>query len=344
MLYLKTNEVFNMEEKLNNELENEQNVEESKSSIDDLLQQATEVEKVNVSKEELRDIVEPARQELVKIQKKSTKLSRISMLIAVVLIVAGTVMIAQTPIGFKIAGYSLLGVAVIGMIAFYILTKNKFPSATKKYISLVTSNFNGFIYKATEYKDIKFDLMDRFEIAELITDGVYQKIDSLASRNIVTGKYMDSSFKVGDVALYEVKGRDRKTLFVGKHLETHNDLSFEDRIIIHIKGEKDIDTPTALSDLVALNDDPHFVIYGKEGVDYKSILGTKFISSLKKIELDETLLAATFVFWGGHNAVYLSYSDNVISLPFEFEFKVEPIDEASKLQLRILSLFKEIGQ
>lgn len=349
MLYLRTNEVFNMEEKLNNELENEQKVDENpseevKSSIDDLLDKTEEITKMNISSEELYETVEPARKELLAMQKKNTKISRILMLIAVAIIIAGTIFIAQEPLGFKIGGYVLLGAAILGMIIFYVLTRNKFPAATKKYISIVTTSFNGFIYKATEYSDIKTDLNDRYEISDLIVDGVYQKIDNIASRNIVKGKFMDSSFKVGDVALYETKGKDRKTLFVGKHLASLNDLTFEDRFIIHIKGEKEIDTPTALNEMVTLNDDPNFIIYGKEGADYKSVLGTKFISELKKIELDETLLAVSFVFWGGHTAVYLSYSDVVISLPFEFEFQVKPMEDAAKLQLHLLGLLKEIGR
>jgi hypothetical protein len=329
MLYLNA-EVYNMAEKLDI------------NKIDEQLENAEVVKSLDESKD-FGEIIEEGRKSLFDLYKKSRLRSNISMGITTVLLITAFIFISQT--GNKvlpIIGYVIAGVVVVAMILFYVLTKNKFPNETKKYIELVTRSLNSYAFSGNEYKDVKNSPDEKLEIGEISSDLVYKNISSIGSRNVIRGLYHDRSFLVSDVALYFGDGRNRKAHFVGKYLSYKNDLSFEKRFVFVKKAEEAVDQPNAVEDLTLLSTDEGIDIYGEEGANYKDVFKTKFVEQLSKIKLDSNLLNVIVVVWGGHTAAYLSYSDDVISLPFDKEFNRAAYVDYVKVQNELFELFKTI--
>ena len=307
------------------------------NEIDKQLDHIEEIEKT-ISDKPFDVTIEEARVDLYNKYAKSRKISNIVMLITVVLVVACFIMIAQNNSVLQITGYICSGVVVVGMIVYYILTKNKFPNETKKYIKFVTTTFNSYNYSFTEFSDVKCDPDEKIETAEVIADKVYKNPNQVSSRNVVHGKYLNHTIKVADAAVYSGTGKTRKTNFVGKYIVLGNDLHFEGRFILVNKlKENAVDLPDELDGLVKLNEDELFEIYGPEGADYKAVLGNAFVDSISSLKPEDILLNLVVVVWSGHTAIYASYSDAVIALPFEKEFDGAAMTTFKEQQAKLLN-------
>lgn len=332
--------MFDIEEKKENETankmeeevkENEEklaiNIEEENSSKDEIFEEtiSTKLDKPA----NLHD-VEEARIKFYNIFKKNRKISNIAMLVVLVIIIVAFVLIVQESQVMKIIGYVLAAASIIGMIIFYSVNKNKFPTITKEYVKDINYLLNGYTFEPAEFSQTVTDSMEKIDQSDVISDQVYLNVSKVASRNVVYGKYKNGHFKVSDLAVYAIKDKTKQEpVFVGKYLTYPNTLNFSNRIIISLSGEKPIDLASAILDLKELYKENNLVIYGPEGLDYNSILGAKFISKIKEIAIKDYLLNINFSIWGGHSAVYMSYSDSIIALPFD-----KPFDEKGFVQYR----------
>ena len=268
------------------------------------------------------EVVESARKDFLKVYNSQRRLSYIMMAIVMVLAVGSVFLITQTMMALKIIGWSLIGVAIIGMLVFYIVTRNKVPALTKDYIQKINHILNSENFIHPDVSEPMTDEKEKIESADIIVENVYADLGQTASRNVIHAKYKGHSFLTADLGAYNnATGRKRSSLFVGKYLNTQNTLHFEGRIIINLKAkENPVDLPTALEDLAILSEEDNFIIYGPKDADIKKIFGTKFLPALKKIKLDDNLLNANFVFWAGRSSAYLSYTDDIMTLPFQHEF------------------------
>lgn len=305
--------------------------------LDEQLDKSEAVEKIN---EELsfEQIIENKRLELFEMYKKNKLRSNIIMLITVALVIACFIMISQNNQVLNIIGYSIAGAVIVGMLVYYILTRKKFPTATKEYIKLVTTTLNSYCYKASEFSDVTNDIDEKVELANIIADGIYEKANQISSRNVIHGKYMSHSFTAADVALYSGSGKNRQTDFVGKYITIGNDLSFNGKIVLVSKlAENSVDLPTNLEDVELVFEEGQFAIYSSPSIkdDALSLLGKRYVEAIKNLNLDNTLLNVNVVIWAGNTAYYLSYSDGVISLPFEKSFDGKDI-KVFEEQQRIL--------
>lgn len=283
------------------------------------------------------ETIENARTKIYESYRKQKKVSNITMLITVALVVGCFIMISQNNSVLQIIGYVLAGLVVVGMIVYYLLTKNKLPTATKEYIKFVTSTCNAHNYDSPEYTSVECDHDEKLELADFIADKVYLNPNQVVSRNVVRGKYLSHTFMCADAALYSGGQKTRTTNFVGKYITTTNDLHFEGRIVIvHKLEENAVDLPSAIEDLIKLNDNENFEIYGPEGLDYASVLGSEFLSMIQKPELGDKLLNLVVVVWAGRTSVYASYCDAIMVLPFEKEFSGETMDVFKKQQKQLL--------
>lgn len=302
------------------------------------------IEKPKVDTPAYDDAIEAARQDFSKVYKKGRIGSYIAMGVVLALAVGSVVCIGFQKLPLTIIGWSLVGVAIIGMLIFYLVTRNNLPNATKAYIAVVNKNLNMRNFMDTRFSETRTDPKDKIELSEPVSDAVYSAISNLASRNVITGKFDKRSFKVADLGLYSGQGKSRKSAFVGKYVSYPNDLHFEGRYIISIKGKTPVDLPTDINDLVLLEDSESFSIYGREGAKFNSELGKEFISKLKDIDVKNHLLNVNFVIWSGHSAVYASYSDEIMTLPFDKDFDKTPNEQYASNLLEFfeaLSLLKE---
>ena len=110
-----------------------------------------------------------------------------------------------------------------------------------------------------------------------------------------------------------------------------NTLHFKDYFIINIRAKDNpVDLPTKIDGLALLTDEEGFAIYGPKDEDIKKLVGTKFLPALRKIELDNVLLNINVVIWAGHTAAYLSYCDEIMTLPFQNPFNSAANDKFRK--------------
>ena len=294
------------------------------------------------AEEELASI-ETQRKALLEEFKKSKLISRIVMVVVLAAVIAAIILIFQNDSTLKIIGYSIAGVVLAGMLVYYVLTKDKFPRASREYIANVTKSINSYDFDDKRFSDLKQYPNKKLAKTELEVDRAYKNSSEIGSRNFIRGKFDGHKFEVSENVLYSVnpeKKNQRSVLFLGKYISFENALKFEGRYIFNIKGnpEKLVDQPNDVEDLrVALEED-NLVIYAPNEKDPKTVLGTKFISQIKEIKTDERLLNCVVAVWAGHTAVYLSYDDAVTVLPFEHEFNKAAQDKYKEDLVKVLEL------
>lgn len=236
--------------------------------------------------------------------------------------IGSLVLMTQVPTWGAIVGGVLIGVMFIFLVVHYILTRNLFPNTTKKYIRYFMKTVDDYIFDIKNASEQKLYHEKRYAISDTMGDHVYKDVIDAASRNIVTFKYKNKDVEVGELALYKqsgVKKYQKIVMFVGKYMNFKNDYNFEDRYVIRIKGEKEVDAPNDIEDLVVLSEQNNFVVYGKEGAKFTKDLGKDLVENLKSIDCTGALLNVNVVIWAERTAVYLSYDDSIVAIPFDHE-------------------------
>ena len=275
-----------------------------------------------LSMNEFKDSVEEARKELYKTYSSQKRLSNILIPIVGLLMAASFILfLAIQETWSKILGGVIIGATLIGMIVYYILTKNNLPNKSRDYLRTFAILSDEYVFMNADYSNSTLYFKKRYAISEFLPDRVYKDVVDIASRNIVSFDYKEHTINVGELALYKQgEKRNRKALvFVGRYMSFVNDYHFEGRYIINIKGKTDTDLATDIEDLVALNEQNKFSIYGLKDAKFEKDLGKNLINDLKSIECNGSLLNVNIVLWAGHTAVYLSYDDGVVSIPLDKE-------------------------
>lgn len=270
--------------------------------------------------------LEANRSDFYKLYNRQRRTSNILMPVAGVLMAGSLILfIAVQELWSKILGGCIIGATLIGMIVYYILTRNKLPDKSKEYIRNFALLSDNYVFDGQEINKARVQLKKRYAIAEFLPDRVYKDVVDIASRNIVDFEYKNHNVTVGEVALYKqgAKKHQKALLFVGKYMSLTNDFHFEDRYIINISGEKNTDLPTDIEDLVVLKEQNRFRIYGKEGAKFEKDLGKELIRDLMDIDCNGSLLNVNVVVWAGHTAAYLSYDDGIVAIPLDKKLDVE---------------------
>lgn len=264
--------------------------------------------------------IEKSREDFYTTFSKQRKLSNILIPIVGIIMAASLVLfMAVSQVWGKIVGGVLIGATLIGMVIFFILTKNKLPRKSQDYIRNFAIVSNNYLVSKNEVSDAKLLFKKRFAISDFLPDRVYKDVVDIASRNIVEFKYKDHNVTLGEAALYKAgdKKNRKELLFVGRYLSFANDLHFEDRYIINIKRKEAVDLPNDFEDLVILKEQNNFAIYGKDGANFTKDLGKDVINNLMSIDCKDSLMNVNIVVWAGHTAVYLSYDDSIVAIPLD---------------------------
>ncbi len=270
--------------------------------------------------------LESARTDFYKLYNRQRRLSNILMPVAGLLMAGSLVLfIAIQETWGKILGGCIIGATLVGMIVYYILTRNKLPNKSKEYIRNFALLSDNYVFEGQDIKNARVQLKKRYATSEFLPDRVYKDIVDIASRNIVEFEYKERNVKVGEAALYKqgAKKHQKALLFVGKYMSFNNDYHFEDRYIINISSEKNADLPNDVEDLVVLKEQNRFRIYGKDGAKFEKDIGKEVIRDLLDIDCKGSLLNINIVLWAGHTAVYLSYDDGIVAIPLDKKLDVE---------------------
>lgn len=282
-----------------------------------------------VAEKPFDQVIEDARQDLYKSYKKTRMVSNIVMFAAVAAICGDIFIFIYVN---QIASYISAGAILVAMILYYVFTHKRFPNKTKEYVSLVSKTINEEMFKNQGFSEIKNDPEEKLKMDDLIGDGIYSGANGINSRNVVRGVYKGHHFLYAEAALVRPSTRKQQVppLFVGRYISVPNDMKFDNRFVITLKNPKEpLDLPNAVEDLKVLEEKDEFVVYGPEGSNYHDTISNKAISQLHKLVVEGHLLNANVVFWGGHTAVYLSYDDAIMAVPFEKPFDKDGFNKAS---------------
>lgn len=302
---------------------------------------------IELSKEEpekpFNELVEEKRKNIFVTYKKARTRSNIIMIAVVVVFVASIVLAVSNQQWGMITGGCLIGATLVFLIVNYILTKNTFPNTTRDYIKYFMLTSDNYLFNNKDFSDAKLFVEKRYTLADVLADRCYADVIDCVSRNLVEGKYKGKEFNCGELAFYKAgdKKHVKHVVFVGRYLSMGNKLHFEDRYIINIRGEKETDLPTDISDLVELSSQNRFVIYGKEGANFEKDLGKDFINNLKSIDCTGALLNVNVVVWAGHTACYLSYDDSIVAIPFDKAIEPNSYTQLKKNLSDVLEIVSE---
>ena len=299
------------EENLEVKVEEKQE-DESKDSV-------IEIEKPVDGEESYDLVVEKERTSIIAQSKKGNLLSTISIVIVLAFSIAGVFTLTKIPA----LAYSLMGAAVVTLIAFSIITRRVARPDVKSYIVKASTAINKYTFADGRFSEVFYDPNDKLELGDVSSDGVYVGLVRTASRNVVEGKFEGRSFKVCECALFNPnQGRKQDPAFIGKYLSTTNDLHFEGKILIISKGEKDADLPNDLEGLQQVVNEEKFYVYANDEKAIK-VLDKNFINNIKKISVSNHLLNLTVAIWSGRSIVYASYDDATITLPFYEKYQAD---------------------
>lgn len=274
--------------------------------------------------------------------KKDKNISTIMMVFSVALLVGAFIMIVQQNQALTITGYVMLGVSLGAMILYYLLNRKKFPNVTKDYIRQLCIDYDRHVFNDPKFKDVNLSYDLKMNLTDIVADRVYAGSTDIGSRNLCHGLFNHTTFKSADLALYKQTDRkNREVVFVGKYLSFENSVKVDGRIIINIKGSKNVDLPSDTEDLVNLKEEGDLIIYGISDANVSNYISSKALNALKKISVKDYLLNLNVVIWGGHTAVYLSYEDAVTNLPFDKKFDAAPINQCRNNVTAVMSALTE---
>ncbi len=294
------------------------------------------------------DVVETEREGLSACQKRSNKRAGLGMGIisfCCILCLVFAVISDKNKEQFGWMSYLVwvfVGLAIIILIVLSIINKRIARPDFKSYIATSYTAINAYLFKNTEFSVATYDSAEKIDLNEIYADGVYKKIESVVSRNVINGKYLDRTFKVAEVGIYkETVKRSQITNFVGKIIFLPNDFHFEGRYLLVKQGSVATDTPDAIDDLELLYENESTKLYGPKDAKYKEDLGTKFVSLLEKVQVKDHLLAFTVAIWAGKTICYLSYDDIAITLPFASKFDNSGVEQFNGDLHTVFAAFKD---
>lgn len=338
-----------MEEKIEKELnENEAPVEAKVEETKEKAELVT-IGKPDNSEESFDKTIERERSALYENYKKSRKISNIITVCVLVVGLAGVILITQKSLALSITGWSLMGATIIGLIVYYAINKNKFPNKTREYIKLITKLINENTFADKRFTEVVTDPKEKFDVAELIADGVYADVAIAQSRNVVRGKFDGKKFLYSEIALFKQQAtRNKKEgpMFVGKYVSFPNELEMKGRIVINIKkSDSPLDLPTGVGDLSVLEENSNLAVYGLKETNVEKVLGKKFYAGLQQaLALKEHLINVNVVVWAGKSAVYFSYDDGAMGLPFDKPFERKAYDQMADNLTDTFELLSKIGK
>lgn len=291
------------------------------------VEESAPAERVNIIKLDKNDDIESfankvneKRIALVKSYKKTNTLNSILMFVVAAVFVGSFILVSQNVLWGQISGWSLIGVTLVGLVTYFLLTRKRYPNLSREYFKTFWEESNNYLFSSDKFTDCEIDIDERYQMSDAISQRVYKDIVNVASRNIVRGKYNGKEFAFGELGLYRPGARKnaRDVVFVGRHLSVDNDLHFEGRFIINIKkAEEPVDLPTEIEDLKPLLEDGLLTIYGEEGADYTKVIDKALLAQIQGIVCEAPLLNVNIALWAGKTFCYLSYDDSIVAIPFE---------------------------
>lgn len=308
------------------------------------MEENTNIEQLNNQSKSFEEGIEEKRKELLAYYKKSKTFSTVNIVVVLVFVIGAFILFVQDVLWMKIVGGSVLGACVIYMLVHYLLTRKTLPMKVKDYLAFISNSFVSHDFEEPDFKDVVNNPEEKIDQGDILADYVYKDYSNYVSRNVTRGKYKGVDFVLGEVALYANGEKNaRVPLFVGKYITYPNTIKCNSRFIYNCRGEKEFDLPNNFDGITEIHVSGHIHVYGVEGGEKPSNLN-KIINELKSIIVKSPLLNLNLVIWEGHSAVYLSFDDTVMGVPFEHPFNLEAHDKQKDIIKDVFELLHTLNQ
>src|SRR5574344_2163288 len=300
---------------------------EEKTDSDGFANVTKKVKSVQEVKDENTDPVIKRVNERRELFLKQYKNQRLINNIPFVLVLGGIIAIWLT-VADKILWLALVLVVVllIGLFVFSYFMKKSMNKKTKEYVAYFYKETSGYIYSEDVYNNVTYDVDAKIEPADFTCLNLYKDVKSVGSRNLVQFDYEGKHFKVCDCAA-SVAGKKRlEAVYVGKYVQSENNLELNGRIVIFYPGNDKSVPPNALDDLTLTEKINGFNIYvtANNEAELKKLITTKVKTQLRKIATDEILIDCSIVIQTGKTCAAVGYDDVLMILPLQSTFEEKP--------------------
>ena len=165
------------------------------------------------------EVVEEERTKVIAQNKKSQRLSTISIIAVLACSVTGLFLLSISPI----VAYILMGVSLVVLIVFSIVIHRVAKPDVQGYIVKASTAINEFTFADNRFAHVKYDPSDKLQLEDVSSDGAFSDLVRVASRNLVEGDYEGRSFKVCEAAFFKTpQGKKQIPVFIGKYLGCHH--------------------------------------------------------------------------------------------------------------------------
>lgn len=263
------------------------------------------------------------------------------------------VMIAVVVIAWLLPSY--VQYVLIGAIALFlgVLVLTKFARrnmdiAVGDYLQNYGLLSDSYVYDNADFEDIEMGF--RVKPSEDVVRSMEFKKDicGIGSRDTIKGKMAGLSFKTSDVSVKtgDIKSRKtQKTVFVGKMIVFDASVKEEGRVLLYLKGCGDA-TPDAIDDVKKV--DIPSLNYEWEAYSsmdsYSKIFTKPVVDALNAFKCDEMMNDVIVSFQKDRTIVALSYSDNLMIIPMENDFKVDGVEHYKQDMEKVISFAKAISK
>lgn len=296
----------------------------SEEKIEIKLPEPIKITPYTAEEESFESLIETKRKELVDAEKKAKTRGRIAIFLCFALIVAS--LFTSSNKDLEILSYILIGSAVVVLIVFMILNKRVARPDVRGYVRTVLTAMDRHMFSHNAFNNVVYDPMDKIDLSEVFTDGVYEGVVNITSRNIVEGSFSDSHFRSAELALYIGAGKSSRTAFVGRYISMPNNLHFNGRFVFNLRGETTYDLPTGCDDLKCIQEEG-YVLYAPEYEEHQKIFPKDFYKKLKELKIQKHLLNVNVVVWAGKTILYASYDDAANVVPLYEPLKVDVVNQ-----------------
>lgn len=283
--------------------------------------------------EEVEKSINEARTAFEQVHKKTMNLNRIVAAIFILLIIGGSVV---TFLYSKYVLYLLIAIIVcfVGVFIFTKLSRKKLNDAVRTYLDIYSNYTDSFIFNNEKITDVKLGFKEKVNPLIVEKMDFLSKVGAVGSRDMIKGKMSGKYFEAADVSIKDGEEKDirkQKAVFVGKVFNFQYLNPDFGRTILYLKGCGD-SAPNKLEEVNQVNVDGlsnRWVVYTSNN-NYSRIFTNEIVKVLNNLVTDSMLNDVLITIQKEQIIIGLSYSDELMVIPFDKEFKVEPLSHYKK--------------
>lgn len=233
----------------------------------------------------------------------------------------------------------LLVIVCVCMLLYTFFGKNLLNRKAVKYISLYYNEIIKDTLTSCGAVDIVNEPKGKIDKSLFIDARVYLNIEAVGSRNVSYFSINSNKYMMAEVA-GQIKGKKRmESIFVGRFIDSKNELDIPGRILISVKGNSELYRPVDdIEGLSNVGENKKYVIYSNYN-HYKDILKKSVIDLIEQFRIDNLLLDLWISIQAGKTSIGLDLGNELMDLPVDKPFNYannNRLKEITMLAMKII--------